>query len=224
MCVCVCEQTEGDVLAGSFQTQAASAISQLMIFNSKNEFGSQKQGTQTQTRRHTKPVRRPFQSTLAWNVTAAALYILQHRVFEKREDKKWDIWRLVQEISGAAKVSILGLCAGVGAERSSVHSIHPNCRLQPVHTDIDEAVTMLLLFCPWRYQNEGPKGTVIALSLQCVFYYSWAIKVCGSSLTAKRMCNTHVKLWWADDELYYLPVEIFLFLLCDVSSASRGQI
>ena len=32
--------------------------------------------------------RRPFQSTLAWNFTAAALYILQHRTFEKREEKK----------------------------------------------------------------------------------------------------------------------------------------
>ena len=41
LCVCVCEQTEGDVLAGSCQTQAASTISQLMIFYSKNEFGSQ---------------------------------------------------------------------------------------------------------------------------------------------------------------------------------------
>ena len=67
--------------------QAASTISQLMIFNSENEFGSQKQNTQTQTRRHTKTKRRPFQSTLAWNFTAAALYILQHRAFEKREDK-----------------------------------------------------------------------------------------------------------------------------------------
>ena len=65
VCVCVCEQTEGDVPAGSFQTQAASTISQLMIFNSKNESGSQKQDIQTQTRRHTKQKRRPFQSTLA---------------------------------------------------------------------------------------------------------------------------------------------------------------
>ena len=59
VCVCVCEQTEGDVLAGSFQTLAASTISQLMIFNSKYEFGSQKQDTQTQTRRHTKPKETP---------------------------------------------------------------------------------------------------------------------------------------------------------------------
>ena len=34
-----------------------------------------------------KPKRCQCQSTLAWNFTAAALYILQHRAFEKREDK-----------------------------------------------------------------------------------------------------------------------------------------
>ena len=49
MCVCVCVCVNRPRLAGSFQTQAASTISQLMIFNSKNEFDSQKQDTQTST-------------------------------------------------------------------------------------------------------------------------------------------------------------------------------
>ena len=58
-------------------------------------------------------------------------------------DTPRDIWRPSQETSGAA---------GVGAEHCSVHSIHPKCKLQPVHTDTDKTVTMLLLFCPWPHQ------------------------------------------------------------------------
>ena len=60
------------------------------------------------------------------------LHLAAQSIWEKG-GQIWDIWRLAQETSGAANVSILELCAGVGAEHSSVHSIHPNCKLQPVH-------------------------------------------------------------------------------------------
>ena len=123
-----------------------------MIFNSKNEFGSQKQDTQTQTRRHTKTKETPVPVYHGMKLhCCCTLHLAAQSIWEKG-GQKWDIWRLVQETSGAAKKFILELCAGVGAEHSSVHSIHPNCILQPVHTDTDKAVTMLLLFCPWRHQ------------------------------------------------------------------------
>ena len=77
------------------------------------------------------------------------LHLTSQSDWEKGGQKR-DIWRLFQETSGAANVSILELCAGVGAEHSSVHSIHPNCKLQSVHTNTDKAVTMLLLFWPWH--------------------------------------------------------------------------
>ena len=135
----------------SFHTQAASIISQLMIFNSKNESGSQKQDTQTQTRRHTKTKEMPVPVYPGMKLhCCCTLHIAAQRIWEKG-GQKWHIWRLVQETSRAAKVSTLELCAGVGAKHSSVHSIHPNCILQPVHTHTDKAVTMLL-FCPWPHQ------------------------------------------------------------------------
>ena len=124
-----------------------------MIFHSKR-FGSQKQDTQTQTHRHTKTKERPVPVYLGMKPHCCCTLHLAAQSIWKKGGQKWDIWRLVQETSGAAKVSILELCAGVGAEHSSVHSIHPNCILQPVHTDTDKAVTMLLLllFGPWWHQ------------------------------------------------------------------------
>ena len=105
VCVCVCEQTEGDVLAGSFQTQAASTISQLTIFNSKNEFGSQKQDTQTQTRRHTKTKETPVLVYLGMKLHCCCTLHLAAQSIWENGGQKWDIWRLVQETSGAVKVS-----------------------------------------------------------------------------------------------------------------------
>ena len=150
--VCVCEQTKGDVLAGSFQTQASSTIFQLMIFSSKNEFGSQKQDTQAQTRRHTKqetPVLvylgMKFHCCCTLHLAAQSIWEKggQNETFEDwskkhQEQPKFPCWSCVLELELM--------------EHSSVHSIHLNCILQPVHTDTDKAVTMLLLFCPWRHQ------------------------------------------------------------------------
>ena len=85
-----------------------------------------------------KPKRHPFQSTLAWSFSAAALYVLQ-----RKGEQKCDIWRLVEETSGAANVCILELCARVGAEHSSIHSIHPHCKL---HQFI-QTLTKLLPCC-----------------------------------------------------------------------------
>ena len=71
------------------------------------------------------------------------LHLAAHSIWEKG-GQKWDIWRLVQEIAGVAPVCILELCAG-DAEHSSVHSIHPNWKLQPVLWDTDKAVIMIVL-------------------------------------------------------------------------------
>ena len=109
VCVCVCEQTKGDVLTGSCQTQAASTISQLKIFNSKNEFGSQKQDTQTQTHHHAKTKQTPVPVYLGMHY-CCTLHLVPQSIWENGE-QYWDMWSLVQETSGAASVSILELCA-----------------------------------------------------------------------------------------------------------------
>ena len=82
------------------------------------------------------------------------LHLASQTICEKG-GQKWDIWRLFQETWAAPSVSILELCAGVGAEHSSVHSIHLNCKHQSVHTNTDKVVTMLLLlllFWLWPHQ------------------------------------------------------------------------
>ena len=126
-----------------------------MLFNSKNEFGSQKQDPQRQTRRHTKSKRHPFQSTLAWNFTAAALYILHHRAFEKREENNetennegaedcskknreqpmFPYWSCVLEL----ELSILRFTQSVWTANFNQFINWQSC-------------SMLLLFCPWPHQ------------------------------------------------------------------------
>ena len=109
VCVCVCVQTEGDVLAGSFHTQAASTISEMMIFNIKNESGSQKQVTQTQT-----PRQRDAHSSLPLHFCCST----EHS--KKGRTKMRHLKTGPRNIGRSQNFH-------TGAEHSSVHSIHPNC-------------------------------------------------------------------------------------------------
>ena len=79
------------------------------------------------------------------------LHLAAQSIWEKG-GQQWDIWRLAQETSGAANVSILELCAGVGAEYSSVHSVHPNCKLQPVHKLLHVVLPLTTSAMPDGYQ------------------------------------------------------------------------
>ena len=146
----LCEQTEGGVLAVSCQTQAVSTITQLMIFNSKIVWFTKTKHPDTNSSPYKN--QRDTRSRLPWHETSLLLHstscITEHL---RKGRQKWDIWRMFEETSEAANVSILELCAGVGAEHTEVHSTHPKCKLQSVHTNTDKAVTMLL-FWPWPHQ------------------------------------------------------------------------
>ena len=90
MCVCdtVCEQTEGGVLAVSCQTQAVSTISQVMVINSKNESGSRKQDTPTQTRGHVKTKETPVPVHLGMKLhCSCTLHLAVQNIREKGEQK-----------------------------------------------------------------------------------------------------------------------------------------
>ena len=72
------------MLAVCCQTQAVSTISQMMIFNSKNEFGSQKPDTQTQTHCHTKTKETPVPVYLGMKLhCCCTLHLASQTICEK---------------------------------------------------------------------------------------------------------------------------------------------
>ena len=79
--------TEGGVLSVSCQTQAGSTISQVMIFNNKNEFGSQKQDTQ-RDKLVTIQNQKDTRSSLPWHEISLLLHSTSciHSTFEKSKD------------------------------------------------------------------------------------------------------------------------------------------
>ena len=152
-----------------------------MIFNSKNEFGSQKQDTQTQTRRHTKTKETPVLVYLGMKLhCCCTIHLAAHSIWEKR-GQKWDTGKLVQETSGAAKVSISELCAGEWSW-AFFNSLNPS----ELHTSTDKAVTMLLLlFCPWRHQlrHSVPSWHMCQLggTHQCIKPFAMVNLLCTST-------------------------------------------
>ena len=96
VCVCVCEQTEGDVLAQSFQTQAVSTISQLMIFSSKNELVHTNKTPRHKLVAIHKP-ETPIPVYLGMKLhCCCTLHLASQSIWEKG-GQKWDIWGLFQE-------------------------------------------------------------------------------------------------------------------------------
>ena len=110
-----------------------------MIFNSKNEFGSQKQDTQTQTRRHTKTKETPVLVYLGMKFhCCCTLHLAAQSIWEKGGGKMRHLKTGPRNI-GSSQTFRIGAVCWVGADHSSVHSIHPNCILQPVHTDTEKS-------------------------------------------------------------------------------------
>ena len=143
VCVCVCEQTEGDVLAGSFQTQAASTISQLMICNSKTEFGSPKQDTQTNSSPY--KTQRDARSSLPWHETSLQLHSTSCSTERLRKGriKMRHLKTGPRNIRSSQSFHTGAVCWRWS--RAFFSSLNPS----ELHTDTDKAVTMLLLlFCP----------------------------------------------------------------------------